>query len=125
MAEAKTTAKKRTVKDTSVVKDIESKVEEVVGKVVEVTDELAKKLEGKTVQELRQIQSDALWAESEAKRELYKLRLRAANLATDVGPEVEDVIKLAKEELAKAVTWLQTVEKKLENEFKDIYETRF
>lgn len=76
-------------------------------------DQIVKDLEGKTVAELRNLYSDALAAEAEAKKELYVLRQRVANLATDVDEEEEKVIAEAKLKVADAVTWLKALEAKL------------
>lgn len=113
MATTKSAPAKKT---TSKVKAVEQEVEKVVTEV----EAFAKELEGKTVQELRILQSDALVAESEAKRVVVLLRQRAANMASTVDVDVEADIVKAKEDWAKSVEWLKAVEKKLEGEFKDI-----
>lgn len=108
------------VKSKSVVADVEQEVKKVLTE----TEKFAEGLDGKTVQELRILQSEALADESEAKRFLVLLRQRAANMASTVGAEVEQEIIVAKEEWAKSVVKLQAVEKKLEGEFADIYGTK-
>lgn len=82
-------------------------------------------LETKTVDELRQLHVDAIHAESDAKRELHALRLRAANMATTVGHDADHEIMLAKDRVAEAGNYLKAVEHKLEGEVKDIWGTRF
>ena len=89
-------------------------------KVEEETNPLA----GKTVRELQNMRADALFEESEAKRYLVLLRQRAANMASTIGPEVDQEIIRAKAEQAKAESWLKQIEKELEGEFKDIYGTK-
>lgn len=75
--------------------------------------QLIKDLEGKTEVQLRDLYSVALMAEAEAKKELYVLRQRVANLATDVDAEEEKAISEAKSKVADALTWLQALEAKL------------
>jgi hypothetical protein len=82
-------------------------------------------LKTKTVAELRVIHDQAVRAEDEAKRLIHVLRQRANNAVVDVDTTAEEEIIAAKKELAKAAQWLRQVEKALEDEFKDIYETRF
>lgn len=86
----------------------------------EVVTDYAKRLQGKTVQELRIMYDEALVDESEAKRHLVLLRQRAANMVSTAGPDVDEEVMKAKEEAAKAAAWLFAIEKKLEGEFKDI-----
>lgn len=110
-----------TIKDKGIVEEALQEVEAEVKKADEVVVDFAKRLQGKTVLELRILRDEALVDESEAKRFLVLLRQRAANMASSVGAEVEQEIIAAKEEWAKAVAWLAAIEKKLENEFLDIY----
>lgn len=86
----------------------------------EVVTDYAKRLQGKTVQELRILHDEALVDESEAKRHLVLLRQRAAMMASTTGPDVDEEIMKAKDEAAKSAAWLFAIEKKLEGEFKDI-----
>lgn len=76
-------------------------------------EKLLKDLEGKTEAQLRNLYSDALLAEAEAKRELYLVRVRAANLATDADTEEEKLIAEAKTAVADALTYLKALETKL------------
>lgn len=115
----------------SLVQEIEADVEKVaeeakqaveseVTKAKEVVDEEITALKKLTVPELRQMYQDALHLESEAKRELYVLRLRFANFATDVGEEAERDLAVARIRVEEAAAWLKKIEKALEGEFKDI-----
>lgn len=76
-------------------------------------EQLVKDLEGKTAAQLHNLYSDALIAEAEAKKELYVLRQRVANLATDADAEEEKLISEAKAKVADAITWLKALESKL------------
>lgn len=105
--------------DKEYVKDALEEVPQEVAEDEIVTD-YAKRLQGKTVQELRIMHDEALVDESEAKRYLVLLRQRATNMASTAGPDIDEEIMIAKEEAAKAAAWLFAIEKKLEGEFKDI-----
>lgn len=100
----------------NIAKAAESKIKNVENAVDREVEEL-KKL---TVPELRQMHQDALRLESEAKRELYALRLRFANISTDVGEEAERELAVARIRVEEAAKWLVKLEKALEGEFKDI-----
>jgi hypothetical protein len=76
-------------------------------------EQLVKELEGKTSAQLRNLYSDALMAEAEAKKELYILRQRVANLATDADAEEEKLITDAKARVSEAGVWLKALEAKL------------
>lgn len=110
------------------VQDIEKLIEEVKAEVKEAELEASKyaaELAGKSTDELRQLHSDALYAESEAKRYLHLLRLRAASLATTVGHEVDHEIMDAKVKVAEAASYVSAIEDRLEGEVKDIWGTYF
>jgi hypothetical protein len=88
-----------------------------------IRDEIKKlegELKGKSVTELRQLHQDALWAESELKRELYVLRQRAANMSSDAEAKYEEEIIELKAKLHEAYIWLKALEVKLFGETKDI-----
>lgn len=118
----KPAAKKKTE---AVVAAVVEDVEHLVTDAKKEVSKFEKELEGKTVDELRQLRTDALWAESELKRELHVLRLRAANMATTAEADVDQEIMDLKKKLSEAAEWLFAVEKKLEGEFKDLTEIRF
>lgn len=123
---AKTTKAKKSVVtevEQAVAKEVETLIKDAgveTSKVVSEAEKFAKDLEGKTVDELRQLRENALYEESEIKRQLHLLRLRAANMATTAEADVDHEIVKVKKDLAVAVEWLLAVEKKLEGEFKDI-----
>lgn len=97
--------------DSSVMQDMSS----LEQKIAKFFDSLA----GKTEIELRNLYDDALVAESDAKRELYVLRQRAAALATDVDAEAERIIIEAKSGVEDAIAWLKALEQRLSGKLKD------
>lgn len=122
--------------DKSVLSDVETEIEAVAGEVkADVEKELDKvdsdvaplleKLKDKTVDELKDLHTQAVYAEDAAKRELYVLRQRAANMATDVDASVEADIVEMKTKIAEAAAWLKALEIKLAGEVKDIWGTTF
>jgi hypothetical protein len=132
----KTAARKPTVKkpevvteapvaEVDVIKAAKIELEQDLLEVEQYVREGADVLKTKTVAELRVIHDQAIRAEDEAKRLVHVLRQRANNAVVDVDTTAEEEIIAAKKELAKAAQWLRQVEKALEDEFKDIYETRF
>jgi hypothetical protein len=102
-------------------KDVEADTQ----KSIKAVDAQAKRLEGLSVTELRNLHAEALVAESEAKRELSVLRYRAANMATTVDADIDREVVQAKIKVAEALAWLMAVEQKLAGELKDIWGTRF
>jgi len=108
-----------------VVEEEVAKLEQDVDETVALAKQEMGKLEGLTADELRQLHQDALFAESEAKKELYLLRQRAAMMATTVSDEVEQEIIAAKAKLAEAGSWLHSIEQKLVGELKDIWGNTF
>jgi hypothetical protein len=96
-------------------------VEEEVKHLEEAVVTEADKLEGLTVQQLRVLHDEALVAESEARRLVHVLRQRAANAAVDADVTAEEMVIAAKKKLAETIDWVRQVEKKLENEYLDIY----
>lgn len=94
--------------------------ESEIDKIRDEIKKLETELKGKSVAELRQLHQDALWAESELKRELYVLRQRAANASSDAEIKLEqDIIEL-KGKLHEAYVYLKALELKLFGETKDI-----
>lgn len=107
------------------VEKIKQELAQDIAEVEALVSEEEKALKGKTVQELRTLHDQALRAEDEAKRLVHILRQRAANAVVDVDIAAELAVIDAKKELGKAGQWVRHIENALENEFKDIYETRF
>lgn len=107
------------------VSDVKVAAEETKAEV----DPLLKKLEGKSEQDLRELHLQALYAEDAAKRELYVLRLRMANVATDVETElstqIEADIATMKQQVADAQAWLQAIESQLKGKVRDIYDSKY
>lgn len=104
---------------------LEPKVEEQVAKVEEVLKAAESELAGLTEAELRKLHDEAIVVEDALKKELYVLRQRAANLATNVEADVEHEIIALKGEVAKAEAWLKKVEAELVGKLKDIWGTVF
>jgi|SRR5215469_15936821 len=103
-----------------VAEEAKQAVESEVTKIEADVDEEIAALKKLTVPELRQMYQDALHLESEAKRELYLLRLRFANAATTVDDALEKELAVARIRVEEAAAWLKKIEKALEGEFKDI-----
>jgi ribosomal protein L35 len=119
-AQKKAPAKKKISELENIVQEVEAEAQLVE---VAAKDE-AHKLEGLTVQQLRDLHKEALIAESDAKREVHVLRQRAANLATDADVRAEEEVIAAKHILARAAAWVKEIEQQLEHEFLDIYDTK-
>jgi hypothetical protein len=86
---------------------------------------LVSDLEGKTEPVLRSLYADALTAESDAKKELYVLRQRLANLPTNHNLNEEKLLADAKSTAADAITYLRAIEAELSGSVKDITGIRF
>lgn len=71
---------------------------------------LVKDLEGRTQTQLRDLYADALKDEAQAKQDLYMLRKRIANLATDTDEHEEDLLVEAKKVIADKNVYLQAIE---------------
>lgn len=93
--------------------------------VVQDVEVVAEEVKAYTVDELRQLRTDALLAESQAKTELYRMRQRVANMATDVAHETMHGLKAAEERVVAAGEHLKEIESKLAGEVKDIWGTTF
>lgn len=76
-------------------------------------ESMLKDLAGKTEGQLRSLYADALTEEAEAKKELYMLRKRVANLGTDVETDEEVLLKSAKQRVATGISYLKALELKL------------
>ncbi len=76
-------------------------------------EQLLKELEGKSVVVLQELYAEALKAEAAAKADLYVLRQRIANLATDIDEKEEEALVEAKKVIADLVTYLKALEVKL------------
>lgn len=76
-------------------------------------EKLLKDLEGASDATLRNLYADALKQESFAKRDLYILRQRLANLATDSEEEEERLLSDAKKAVADALAYLRALQIKM------------
>src|SRR5258708_39294790 len=74
---------------------------------------LIKNLEGKAEIVLRTYLTDAQMAESIAKRELYVLRQRLANLGTDAVVEEEKLLSEAKQMVTDLIAYVEAIKVKL------------
>lgn len=79
-----------------------------------VSKSILKDLEGKSFPVLRSLYADALQEESEAKKDLYLLRKRVANLGTDVETNEEVLLSSAKQRVATALAYIAALKAKLE-----------
>jgi len=70
-------------------------------------------LEGKSPAVLHALYQEALQAEAAAKKELYMLRQRIANLSTDFDTEEEKALVEAKKLIADIITYIKALEMKL------------
>lgn len=84
-----------------------------------------KDLENKSEAELRQLYQDALWAESEVKRELYILRQRVGSLSSNAETDLEDRIAELRVEGQEALMRLKALEQKLFGQTKDVWGTSY
>lgn len=74
---------------------------------------LLKDLEGKSEAQLRNLYADALAAESDAKKALYVLRQRLANLTTYAEVEEERLLAEAKAAVSDGQKYLIALEEKI------------
>lgn len=95
-------------------------MESEASKVEETVDEEVSALKRLTVPELRQMHQDALKLESEAKRELYMLRLRFANAATTIDDAAERELAVGRIRAEEAAVWVGKLEQALKGEYKDL-----
>lgn len=121
MAETRRPAARKPAAKKTPVTNLVDEFEKVAVEVEETAAKEIDRLEGLTVQQLRDMHKQALDAESEARRLVHVLRQRAANAAVDIDIRAEESVIEAKKALAKAIEWVREIEKKLENEYLDIY----
>jgi hypothetical protein len=123
MAAKKTPRKEVNASD--FLEDLKDDAEKTVDEVVSVIDDAAKKLEGKTVQQLKYLHDEAVVLEDAAKKYLHILRQRAVNLATTVDDSVDKDIIAAKAKIVEAEAWVREIELRLEGEYRDIWGSKY
>lgn len=111
------------------VKAVEADVKVAVEETAAELNPLVAKLVDKSEADLRELHLQAIYAEDAAKRELYVLRLRAANMATNLESEVHqqvqaDIVAM-QQQVADAQAWLQAIESQLKGKVRDIYDSKY